>query len=81
MSIITPLLLVVPWLKKTLPPHSADHTSALSFELCVNFLKKCEVYLLVVDPSKNGPTFYRLLEASGVDGQALNVKGFQLCLH
>jgi len=29
---------------------------------------------LVVDPSENGPAFYRLVEASGVDGKALNVK-------
>ena len=34
------------------------------------------MYILVVDPSEKGPTFYRLVEASGVDGQALNVKVF-----
>ena len=32
------------------------------------------MYILVVDPSENGPAFYRLVEASGVDGKALNVK-------
>ena len=35
----------------------------------VHFLKKCEVYILVVDPSENGPVLYRLVEA-------LNVKVF-----
>ena len=29
-----------------------------------------------MDSSEKGPTFYRLFEASGVDGQALNVKVF-----
>ena len=36
MSIITPLLFVEPWLKKILPPHSADQVSALGLELCVS---------------------------------------------
>ena len=48
MSIITPLLFVVPWLKKTLPPHSADHASALSFELCVSWRTvKCTFWLWI----------------------------------
>ena len=42
----------------------------------MRFLKKCEMYILVVDPSENGPAFYRLVKASGVDGKALNVKVF-----
>ena len=48
MSIITPLLFVVPWQKKTLPPHSADNTSALSFELCVSWRNvKCTFWLWI----------------------------------
>ena len=48
MSIITPLLFVVPWLKRTLPPHSADHASALSFELCVSWRNvKCTFWLWI----------------------------------
>ena len=35
----------------------------------MRFLKKCEVYILVVDPSENGPALYRLVEASGVDAE------------
>ena len=36
------------------------------------------MYILVVDdPSENGPALYRLVEASGVDGKALNVKVFK----
>ena len=27
----------------------------------MRFLKKCEVYILVVDPSESGQAFYRLL--------------------
>ena len=42
MSIITPLLFVVPWLKRTLPPHSADH------ELCVSWRNvKCTFRLWI----------------------------------
>ena len=40
----------------------------------MRFLKKFEVYISVVDPSEDGPAFYRLVEASGADGKALNVK-------
>ena len=43
----------------------------------VRFLKNCEVYILVVDPSENGPALHRLFEASDVDGKALNVKVFK----
>ena len=42
----------------------------------MRFLKKCEEYTLVVDPSENGPALYRLVEASGVEGKGLNVKVF-----
>ena len=48
MRIITPLLFVVPWLKKTLPPHSANHASALSFELCDSWRNvKCTFWLWI----------------------------------
>ena len=53
----------------------------------MRFLKKCQVYTLVVDPSENGPALYRLVEASGVDGKALMsrfsivfvLKGVNIC--
>ena len=35
-SIITPLLFDVPWLKKALPPHSADQVSTVSLVLWVS---------------------------------------------
>ena len=48
MRIISPWLFVVPWLKKTLPPHSADHASALSFELWVSWRNvKCTFWLWI----------------------------------
>ena len=34
------------------------------------------MYILVVNPSENGSALYRLLEASGIDRKALNVKVF-----